>query len=157
MMVSYFLMCVSLETILIAHLYGILTIFVYFYEHVPFMLTVFLYKCLILLFQLVRSLSHVLGSNTECGEVRSFLKTIASRLEKTWVPGTSNVLEYLVSIQDLILTAKPLFNALPMMSHTAGESLSLLYNENIIVKSLKTMVCTMMKPPMVTNISSSFF
>lgn len=69
-------------------------------------------------------------------------------LEKTWVPGTSNMLKYLVSIQGLIFNTKTLFNVLSMMGDTvAGGSPSLLYDENILINSLKTMVCTMTKPP----------
>ncbi|PWA75835.1 ubiquitin-conjugating enzyme/RWD-like protein [Artemisia annua] len=72
-------------------------------------------------------------------------------LEKTWVPGTSNVLKYLVSIQGL--NTKTLFSVLSMMGDTvAGGLPSLLYNENILIKSLKAMVCTMTKPPKLLNL-----
>ncbi|PWA50105.1 ubiquitin-conjugating enzyme/RWD-like protein [Artemisia annua] len=41
----------------------------------------------------------------------------------------------------------PLFNGLPSLGDTYGVSPSILYNENILIKSLETMVCIMAKPP----------
>ena len=101
--------------------------------------------------------SFVLGVNPNLnnyGEDQIFRMYTTAALEKTWVPGTSNMLQYLLSIQDLILNTMPLFNGLPSLGDTSGVSPSLLYNENILIKSLETMVCTMAKPPKVikTNI-----
>ncbi|PWA73632.1 ubiquitin-conjugating enzyme family protein [Artemisia annua] len=66
-----------------------------------------------------------------------------------WVPGTSNMLTLLVSIQDQILNAKPFYN-FPMFfwrNTVYKEQSSLIYNEHILLKSLKTMVHIMSKPP----------
>ncbi|PWA63601.1 ubiquitin-conjugating enzyme/RWD-like protein [Artemisia annua] len=99
----------------------------------------------------VCSLSFYLGvcpNLNYCDEVRLIRMYTTAILENTWVPGTSNMLKYLVSIQGLVFNTKTLFNVLSMMGDTvAGGSPSLLYNENILIKSLKTMVCTMTKPP----------
>ncbi|GJY55947.1 ubiquitin-conjugating enzyme/RWD-like protein [Tanacetum coccineum] len=92
--------------------------------------------------------SSPLGPNQSTrGKVSWFLHKTTSLLKKTWVPGTSNILQFLVSIQGLVLNAKPLFNGHTFMTDAAGQWWSLLYNENTIIKSLKTMVYTMKRPP----------
>ncbi|GJZ78889.1 ubiquitin-conjugating enzyme/RWD-like protein [Tanacetum coccineum] len=55
----------------------------------------------------------------KCGEEQLFRTYTTATLEKTCVPGTSNLLQYLLSIQGLILTTMPLFNGLPVL----GDSL----------------------------------
>lgn len=67
-------------------------------------------------------------------------------LKKTWVPGTSNILQFLVSIQGLFLSAKPMFFS-AILNDKAVESLSLCYNETAIVNSVITMLYTMKNPP----------
>lgn len=62
------------------------------------------------------------------------------------------MLQVLVSIQGLILNAKPYFNE-PGHAYTSGmphgEKNSLQYNESTFILSLKTMVYSMRKPPKV--------
>lgn len=112
------------------------------------------------MFQLVRYHSGGLGINPnlyKSGEVCFRLFNIATqKVENLWVPETSNMLQLLVSIQDLILNTKPYFyedvNEAMSMSryvYAYGDWFSLLYNENTIIKSLKTMMYTMNKPPKV--------
>lgn len=71
--------------------------------------------------------------------------------EEIWVPGTSNVLQLLVCIQDVLLNAHPLLNYVYYRSVDSAsidkQQHSLLYNENTIIKTLKTMISTMNKPP----------
>ncbi|GJR62498.1 ubiquitin-conjugating enzyme/RWD-like protein [Tanacetum coccineum] len=89
-----------------------------------------------------------IGQNqSTCGKVSWFLRKTTSILKKMWVPGTSNILQFLVYIQGLVLNAKPLFNGYTFMTDVVGQWRSLLYNENTIIKSLKTMVYTMKRPP----------
>ncbi|XP_071691937.1 probable ubiquitin-conjugating enzyme E2 26 isoform X2 [Rutidosis leptorrhynchoides] len=86
-----------------------------------------------------------------CGKVcLSLLNTWSGGLKEKWLPGTSTMLQVLVSIQGLILNTKPYFNE-PGFAHSNGtphgEKQSLQYNENTLILSLKTMVYTMNKPP----------
>ncbi|KAL3638409.1 ubiquitin-conjugating enzyme [Castilleja foliolosa] len=87
-----------------------------------------------------------------CGKVcLSLLNTWGgqSKIEK-WVPKVSTMLQVLVSIQGLILNAKPYFNE-PGYEMTigteSGEKSSLGYNENTFIYSLQTMVYSMNRPP----------
>lgn len=62
------------------------------------------------------------------------------------------MLQILVSIQGMVLNAKPYFNEpgyVGSKGSAGGESKSLQYNERTLVLSLKTMVYTMKKPPKV--------
>lgn len=65
------------------------------------------------------------------------------------------MLQVLVSIQGLILNAKPYFNE-PGFAGSAGtasgEKSSLQYNENTFILNLKTMVFSMRRPPQVSHI-----
>ena len=66
------------------------------------------------------------------------------------------MLQVLVSIQALILNAKPFFNepGFACMSGSAsGEKRSLQYNENTFILSLKTMLYSMKKPPKVNCVT----
>lgn len=86
-----------------------------------------------------------------CGKVcLSLLNTWTGGQKERWVPGTSTMLQVLVSIQGLILNTKPYFNE-PGYAHSSGsvhgEKSSIQYNENTLILSLKTMVYTMKKPP----------
>lgn len=62
------------------------------------------------------------------------------------------MLQVLVSIQGMVLNAKPCFNE-PGFSGSRGtidgENKSIAYNEGTLVLSLKTMVYTVNKPPKV--------
>lgn len=77
--------------------------------------------------------------------------TDSSQMEESeiWVPGTSNILNLLISIQNQILITKPYYNYLlnARTSSMYKQHSSLLYNENTFLKSLKTMVYIMNKPP----------
>ncbi|PWA85403.1 ubiquitin-conjugating enzyme/RWD-like protein [Artemisia annua] len=71
-------------------------------------------------------------------------------LEEIWVPGTSNMLQLLVCIQDVLLNAHTLLNYVSYRRVDSAsidrQQNSLLYNENTIIKTLKTMVSTINKP-----------
>ncbi|KAL6314571.1 hypothetical protein AAG906_026911 [Vitis piasezkii] len=80
----------------------------------------------------------------------SLLNTWSGDQNEKWIPGLSTMLQVLVSIQGLILNAKPFFNepGFACMSGSAsGEKRSLQYNENTFILSLKTMLYSMKKPP----------
>lgn len=86
-----------------------------------------------------------------CGKVcLSLINTWTGGAKERWIPGTSTMLQVLVSIQGLILNTNPYFNE-PGYANTNGspygEKRSLQYNENTLILSLKTMVYTMNKPP----------
>ncbi|XP_016541764.2 uncharacterized protein LOC107842436 isoform X1 [Capsicum annuum] len=87
----------------------------------------------------------------ECGKVcLSLLNTWGGRGKEKWIPGESTMLQVLVSIQGLILNAKPYFNepGYARLSGSAiGEQGSVHYNENTFIFNLKTMVYCMRKPP----------
>ncbi|KAA8526833.1 hypothetical protein F0562_008938 [Nyssa sinensis] len=80
----------------------------------------------------------------------SLLNTWSGNQNEKWIPGVSTILQVLVSIQGLILNAKPYFNepGFARMSDSAnGEKNSQQYNENTFILSLKTMVYSMRRPP----------
>uniref|UniRef100_UPI001CB9242B probable ubiquitin-conjugating enzyme E2 25 n=1 Tax=Erigeron canadensis TaxID=72917 RepID=UPI001CB9242B len=86
----------------------------------------------------------------KCGHVRFNLPNTSGGQEPMWVHGTSTMLQLLVSIQNWILNANPLFNDFTYaitQGSPFGEQSSRLYNENTHIKSLKTMVYIMNKPP----------
>ncbi|KAK9048435.1 hypothetical protein SSX86_032603 [Deinandra increscens subsp. villosa] len=80
----------------------------------------------------------------------SLLNTWIGSTNEKWTPGVSNMFQVLLSIQALILNAKPYFNE-PAYEGSRGsvngENKSLQYNERTLILSLKTMVYTMKKPP----------
>nr|XP_043633084.1 putative ubiquitin-conjugating enzyme E2 38 [Erigeron canadensis] len=81
----------------------------------------------------------------------SLLNTWYGSKNEKWTPGVSTMLQVLVSIQGLVLNAKPYLNE-PLLAWTNvvplfGGYRSKLYNEEILMYSLKTMVYTMNKPP----------
>ncbi|XP_057965474.1 probable ubiquitin-conjugating enzyme E2 25 [Malania oleifera] len=86
-----------------------------------------------------------------CGKVcLSLLNTWGGDKNEKWIPGISTMLQVLVSIQGLILNAKPYFNEpgfASMSGSEAGENLSQQYNESTFILSLKTMLYTMKRPP----------
>ncbi|KAL8141311.1 hypothetical protein V2J09_007332 [Rumex salicifolius] len=80
----------------------------------------------------------------------SLLNTWSGRANEKWVPGLSTTLQVLVSIQGLILNAKPFFNEpgyVSMQGKAQGEKQSESYNENTFLLSLKTMLYSMRRPP----------
>ncbi|WJX73313.1 ubiquitin-conjugating enzyme [Trifolium repens] len=80
----------------------------------------------------------------------SLLNTWSGRKNEKWTPGVSTMLQVLVSIQSLILNAKPYFNE-PGYANTTGtqngEAQSLKYNENTFILSVRTMMYTIKRPP----------
>ncbi|KAK2651117.1 hypothetical protein Ddye_018606 [Dipteronia dyeriana] len=87
----------------------------------------------------------------ECGKVcLSLLGTWTGNSTEMWDSNNSTMLQVLVSIQALILNAKPFFNE-PGYESTyvgeAGEKRSRRYNEEIFILSLKTMMYTLRRPP----------
>ncbi|XP_077251049.1 uncharacterized protein LOC143890298 isoform X2 [Tasmannia lanceolata] len=80
----------------------------------------------------------------------SLLNTWSGNKDEMWTPGKSTMLQVLVSIQALVLNAKPYFNE-PGYAITAGtpngEKRSLAYNEDTFLLSCKTMIYTLQKPP----------
>ncbi|KAJ9537673.1 hypothetical protein OSB04_030406, partial [Centaurea solstitialis] len=86
-----------------------------------------------------------------CGKVcLSLINTWTGGPKERWIPGTSTMLQVLVSIQGLILNTNPYFNE-PGYANTNGsaygEKRSFDYNERTLILSLKTMVYTMKNPP----------
>ncbi|XP_077229684.1 uncharacterized protein LOC143862507 isoform X2 [Tasmannia lanceolata] len=80
----------------------------------------------------------------------SLLNTWSGRKGEKWAPTKSTMLQVLVSIQALVLNAKPYFNE-PGYARTAGtptgEKKSLAYNEETFLLSCKTMLYTLQRPP----------
>ncbi|GLT35122.1 hypothetical protein SLA2020_096010 [Shorea laevis] len=86
-----------------------------------------------------------------CGKVcLSLLGTWPGKQTEMWVPGQSTMLQVLVSIQALILNAKPFFNEPGYESSyrgAEGDKKSNQYNEEVFILSLKTMIYTLRRPP----------
>ncbi|GKE45666.1 probable ubiquitin-conjugating enzyme E2 25 isoform X2, partial [Tanacetum coccineum] len=80
----------------------------------------------------------------------SLLNTWDGDQLEMWIPGSSTMLQVLVSILGLILNTKPYFND-PGYEDSSGtgpgKKSALDYNENTLILSLKTMVYTMRKQP----------
>ncbi|GAB4824928.1 hypothetical protein Ancab_007800 [Ancistrocladus abbreviatus] len=87
----------------------------------------------------------------ECGKVcLSLLNTWRGNKMEMWLPEKSTMLQVLVSIQALILNAKPFFNEPGYESSytgVEGERKSKQYNREIFLLSMKTMVYTLRRPP----------
>ncbi|KAL6584018.1 Ubiquitin-conjugating enzyme E2, catalytic domain ues [Orobanche minor] len=70
-----------------------------------------------------------------------------------WIPGTSTLLQVLVSIQGLVLNAKPYFNVTRHTSYIAtpiqNEKCASNYNEEVFILSLQMMLYQMRRPPKV--------
>nr|GLL45438.1 putative ubiquitin-conjugating enzyme E2 38 [Ipomoea trifida] len=80
----------------------------------------------------------------------SLLNTWNGQATEIWQPKQSTMLQILVSIQALILNAKPFFNEPGYESSylgVKGEEKSKEYNEDAVVLSLKTMMYTLRRPP----------
>ncbi|KAI3953985.1 hypothetical protein MKW98_017809 [Papaver atlanticum] len=83
---------------------------------------------------------------------RSLLNTWHGKYKnEKWIPSQSTMLQVLVSIQALVLNAKPYFNepayAESPQSSDPWKTNSLLYNENAFILSCKTMLCILNTPP----------
>ncbi|KAM7498127.1 hypothetical protein LguiA_022541 [Lonicera macranthoides] len=87
----------------------------------------------------------------DCGKVcLSLLNTWNGKGNEKWVPQSSTMLQVLVSIQALILNAKPFFNEPgyeSMYGGPEGEKRSRDYNQDVFILSLKTMMYTLRRPP----------
>ncbi|PPD81439.1 hypothetical protein GOBAR_DD21634 [Gossypium barbadense] len=86
-----------------------------------------------------------------CGKVcLSLLGTWHGHQNEMWVPGQSTMLQVLVSIQALILNARPFFNEPGYETSyvgAEGDRRSRKYNEEVFILSLKTMIYTLRRPP----------
>ncbi|KAK4439187.1 putative ubiquitin-conjugating enzyme E2 26 [Sesamum alatum] len=86
-----------------------------------------------------------------CGKVcLSLLNTWTGGHKEKWIPGVSTMLQVLVSIQGLILNAKPYFNEpgyADLCGSPGGEERSVEYNEKTFIFSLQTMVYNIRRPP----------
>ncbi|CAM6015206.1 unnamed protein product [Sphagnum balticum] len=81
----------------------------------------------------------------------SLLNTWTGQGTEVWNPSTSSILQVLVSIQGLVLNAKPYFNEAGydrQVGTAEGEKNSLLYNENAFLLSCKSMLYLLRRPPM---------
>ncbi|XP_073156548.1 putative ubiquitin-conjugating enzyme E2 38 [Henckelia pumila] len=87
----------------------------------------------------------------DCGKVcLSLLNTWTGKATEKWQPKSSTMLQVLVSIQALILNAKPFFNEPGYDTQYVGqegERKSNSYNEDVFILSLKTMIYTLRRPP----------
>jgi len=75
-----------------------------------------------------------------------------------WGKSNSTLLQVLVSIQGLVLNDKPYFNEPGNKNSaqtTAGERYSLAYNQTAFVRSCKTMLYSLRKPPKVNKYFTS--
>ncbi|KEH38734.1 ubiquitin-conjugating enzyme [Medicago truncatula] len=98
------------------------------------------------------SVGHRLNPNLyDCGKVcLSLLNTWSGDKNQMWTPGVSTMLQVLVSIQGLILNAKPYFNEpgyASLSGSSRGEVMSLQYNENTFILSVRTMTSVIRNPP----------
>ncbi|KAI3932362.1 hypothetical protein MKW92_012445 [Papaver armeniacum] len=99
------------------------------------------------------SFGHRLNPNLYAnGAVRlSLINTWAGlRKNEKWIPSQSTIFQVLLSIQGLVLNAKPYFNEPLCLLENLNpwkKKLTLDYNEKVFVKSCKTMVCVLNKPP----------
>lgn len=96
-----------------------------------------------------------------CGKVcLSLLNTWPGSGKENWNPMESTILQVLVSIQGLILNARPYFNEPGYETQKGtkqGEESSSTYNEKTFMHSLKTMVYSMQRPPKVRSVYMFFY
>ncbi|BBN16839.1 hypothetical protein Mp_7g09720 [Marchantia polymorpha subsp. ruderalis] len=80
----------------------------------------------------------------------SLLNTWTGKGSEIWHPSTSSILQLLVSIQGLVLNAKPYFNEAGydrQVGTGEGEKNSVVYNENSFLLSCKSMLYLLRRPP----------
>ncbi|GLJ17158.1 hypothetical protein SUGI_0297070 [Cryptomeria japonica] len=80
----------------------------------------------------------------------SLLNTWTGRGTEVWDPKNSSILQVLVSLQSLVLNAKPYFNEAgydKQIGRAEAEKNSLAYNENAFLLSCKSMLYLLRKPP----------
>ncbi|KAJ0827110.1 putative ubiquitin-conjugating enzyme E2, ribonuclease H-like superfamily [Helianthus annuus] len=100
----------------------------------------------------LRSFGYAINPHMfECGEVRLNLSHQWTLPDgQIWVPFVTSLYDLLVNIRDKVLNADPLFlqpGFVECGSSVVSEYFSFLYNENVLIKSLKIMTCIMNKPP----------
>lgn len=87
----------------------------------------------------------------ESGKVcLSLLNTWTGTGSEVWNPGSSTILQILLSLQALVLNDKPYFNEAgydQQVGRTEGEKNSVSYNENAFLMTCKSMLYTLHKPP----------
>ncbi|WJX26911.1 ubiquitin-conjugating enzyme [Trifolium repens] len=78
----------------------------------------------------------------------SLLNTWSGKKNERWRPRVSTILQVLVSIQGLVLTAEPFFNLLSgyVKGNEAGKIMSRFYNEDAFIDSLWTMIHVIRRP-----------
>lgn len=80
----------------------------------------------------------------------SLVNTWDGTKKERWRPINSTILQLLVSIQGLVLNAQPYFNEPGLEKHIKSESwlkTSLSYNDEVLIRSCKTMLCHIRTPP----------
>ncbi|KAL6615783.1 hypothetical protein ACP70R_038053 [Stipagrostis hirtigluma subsp. patula] len=86
-----------------------------------------------------------------CGKVcLSLLNTWTGSGCEKWNPSNSTMLQVLVSIQALVLNAKPYFNEpgyVRQANTSHGEKMSMAYNEETFLLSCRTMMYSLRNPP----------
>lgn len=86
----------------------------------------------------------------------SLLNTWTGTSSEVWNPGSSTILQVLLSLQALVLNDRPYFNEAgydKQMGRAEGEKNSVSYNENAFILSCKSMLYLLCKPP---NVCLSF-
>ncbi|CAA2983862.1 probable ubiquitin-conjugating enzyme E2 24 [Olea europaea subsp. europaea] len=87
----------------------------------------------------------------ESGKVcLSILNTWTGSGTEVWNPGSSTILQVLLSLQALVLNEKPYFNEAGYDAHIGkaeGEKNSVSYNENAFLESCRSMMYLLRKPP----------
>ncbi|XP_057797444.1 probable ubiquitin-conjugating enzyme E2 24 [Salvia miltiorrhiza] len=87
----------------------------------------------------------------ESGKVcLSLLNTWTGSESEVWNPGSSTILQLLLSLQALVLNAKPYFNEAGYDSQVGkaeGEKNSFSYNENAFLVSCRSMMFLLRRPP----------
>ncbi|KAI3466675.1 hypothetical protein Pfo_023338 [Paulownia fortunei] len=87
----------------------------------------------------------------ESGKVcLSLLNTWTGSQSEVWNPGSSTILQVLLSLQALVLNEKPYFNEAgydTQIGKAEGEKNSVSYNENAFLVSCRSMLYLLRKPP----------
>ncbi|XP_073353934.1 probable ubiquitin-conjugating enzyme E2 24 [Aegilops tauschii subsp. strangulata] len=80
----------------------------------------------------------------------SLLNTFSGEGTEVWVPGTSSLLQVVVSIQALVLNSQPFYNEAGyehLIDRPEGHRHELPYNENAFLLTLRTMIHLLRRPP----------
>lgn len=85
----------------------------------------------------------------------SLLNTWTGTGSEMWNPGSSTILQVLLSLQALVLNEKPYFNEAgydQQIGRAEGEKNSVSYNENAFLVTCKSMLYLLRKPPKVKSL-----